>query len=39
MQGCNILVTAIGSFSADAVITTLQQHNYKVIGTNIYPKE
>lgn len=35
----NILVTAIGSFSADVVITTLQQQGYKVIGTNVYPIE
>lgn len=37
MQKRNVLVTAIGSFSADVVITTLQEHNYKIIGTNIYP--
>ena len=37
MEEKNILVTAIGSFSADVVISILQAHNYKVIGTNIYP--
>lgn len=37
MQEKNILVTAIGSFSADVVISILREHNYKVIGTNIYP--
>lgn len=35
----NILVTAIGSFSADIVIKTLQKKGYRVIGTNIYPKQ
>lgn len=33
----NILVTAIGSFSADCVISTLKSQNHKVIGCDIYP--
>lgn len=32
-----ILVTAIGSFSADAVIRTFQREGYRVIGCDIYP--
>lgn len=39
MLGQKILVTAIGSFSADIVIRSLQYQGYKVIGSNIYPKE
>ncbi|MEY8675296.1 ATP-grasp domain-containing protein [Thomasclavelia cocleata] len=35
----NILVTAIGSFSADIVIKDLKRHGYKVIGTDINQKE
>lgn len=34
-----ILVTAIGSFSADCVIRTLRQNNHFVVGTDIYPGE
>ena len=30
------LVTAIGSFSADAVIRTLRQEGWRIIGTDIY---
>lgn len=30
------LVTAIGSFSADAVIRTLRQDGWRIIGTDIY---
>lgn len=33
----NILVTAIGSFSADCVIRTLRKANHAVIGCDIYP--
>lgn len=33
----NVLVTAIGSFSADCVINTLKAHGHKVIGCDIYP--
>lgn len=33
----NILVTAIGSFSADCVINTLKKGGHKVIGCDIYP--
>lgn len=33
----NILVTAIGSFSADCVINTLKKGNHRVIGCDIYP--
>ncbi len=33
------LVTAIGSFSADAVIRTLHEMGYRVIGSDIYEKE
>lgn len=32
-----ILVTAIGSFSADCVINVLKRNNYSVIGCDIYP--
>lgn len=35
----NILVTAIGSFSADIVIKTLREMGHYVIGCDIYPKE
>jgi len=34
-----ILVTAIGSFSADIVIKKLHQNGYFVVGTDIYPRE
>ena len=33
------LVTAIGSFAADAVIRTLREMGYRVIGSDIYEKE
>lgn len=33
----NILVTSIGSFSADCVIKTLRAHGHSVIGCDIYP--
>ena len=33
------LITAIGSFAADIVIKSLKQHGYRVLGTDIYPKE
>lgn len=33
------LVTAIGSFSADAVIRTLREMGWRVIGSDIYEKE
>lgn len=32
-----ILVTAIGSFSADCVIKTLKSNGHKVVGSDIYP--
>ena len=35
----NILVTAIGSFSADIVIKKLKKNGNKVFGCDIYPKE
>ena len=35
----NILVTAIGSFSADCVISTLKENGHRVIGCDIYPAE
>mgnify|MGYP003277649908 CR=1 FL=1 len=35
----NVLVTAIGSFSADIVIKQLKQMNYRIVGCDIYPKE
>ncbi len=35
----NILVTAIGSFSADIVIKMLHQNGCFVAGTDIYPRE
>lgn len=34
-----ILITAIGSFSADYAIKTLKRHGHEIIGTDIYPKE
>lgn len=33
----NILVTAIGSFSADCVISTLKSMGYFIVGCDIYP--
>ena len=33
----NVLVTAIGSFSADCVISSLKGEGHKVIGCDIYP--
>lgn len=36
---CSILVTAIGSLSADCVISTLKELNNCVIGCDIYPPE
>ncbi len=33
------LITAIGSFSADAVIKSLKTHGLKIIGCDIFPKE
>ena len=35
----NILITAIGSFSADYVISSLKRNNHNVIGCDIYPPE
>lgn len=35
----NILITAIGSFSADIVIKNLKKYGYKVIGIDINQKE
>ncbi|WP_066633780.1 GNAT family N-acetyltransferase [Desulfolucanica intricata] len=35
----NILVTAIGSYSADIVIKTLKSHGHYVVGCDINPKE
>lgn len=35
----NILVTAIGSFSADCVIDTLRKSGHFVVGCDIYPSE
>lgn len=32
-----ILVTAIGSFSADIVIKNMRKNGYRIIGTDIYP--
>lgn len=34
-----VLVTSIGSFSADVVIKKLHQNGYFVVGTDIYPRE
>lgn len=34
-----VLVTAIGSFSADVTIKELKKHNFYVVGCDIYPKE
>lgn len=38
MNDQNILVTAIGSFSADIVIETLKKNQYYVVGADIYPR-
>ena len=35
----NILLTAIGSFSADCVISSLKRNGHTVIGCDIYPPE
>lgn len=35
----NILVTAIGSFSADCVINSLRNAGHTVVGCDIYPSE
>ena len=35
----NVLITAIGSFSAEAVVTLLKSIDCKVTGCDIYPKE
>ncbi len=35
----SILVTAIGSMSAECVITSLKKHSHKIIGCDIYPQE
>lgn len=35
----NILLTAIGSMSAEAVIKSLKKKNHYLVGTDIYPKE
>lgn len=32
-----VLITAIGSASADITIKSLHQNGYRVIGTDIYP--
>ena len=37
MKTMTVLVTAIGSFSADCVITTLKSKGHKVVGCDIYP--
>lgn len=34
----DILVTAIGSYSADIIIKTLKAHGHTVIGCDVYPK-
>ena len=34
-----ILVTAVGSFSADAVIKTYKREGYRVVGCDIYPAQ
>lgn len=35
----NILLTAIGSFSADCVVSSLKRGGHKVVGCDIYPSE
>lgn len=35
----NVLVTAIGSFSADIVIKNLRESGNKIIGCDIYPAD
>lgn len=39
MMENTVLVTAIGSFSADISIKTAKQQGWRVIGCDIYPKE
>lgn len=34
-----VLVSAIGSFSADCVVKTLKNNGYKVLGCDIYPSQ
>lgn len=38
-EGKKVLITAIGSFSADIVIKTLHKLNYEVVGCDIYEKQ
>lgn len=35
----NILITAIGSFSTDCVVSSLKREGHKVVGCDIYPSE
>lgn len=35
----NILITAIGSFSADIVIKNLKEKGHRIVGIDIYPRE
>lgn len=39
MENNRILITAIGSFSADCVIRVLKQSGFYVVGSDIYPVE
>lgn len=39
MNSTSILITAIGSFSADCAINTLKAKGYRIIGCDIYPAE
>ncbi|WP_278996511.1 ATP-grasp domain-containing protein [Prevotella disiens] len=39
MEDNRILITAIGSFSADCVIRMLKKDGFYVVGTDIYPAE
>ena len=38
-NGMNILLTAIGSFSADCVVSSLKRSGCRVVGCDIYPSE
>lgn len=39
MMKNTVLVTAIGSFSADAVIQSCRREGFRIVGCDIYPAE
>ena len=38
-MGKTVLITAIGSFAAEAVITSCRSQGFRVVGCDIYPAE